>query len=87
MAHMKSMFAMVLDAGVTMGAPVRVGAAETKLELASTFVSTFIVSRLLKSKTADVWVDRRSNFTKSMAVMSMVGFPSGVLLVHGACMI
>lgn len=32
----------------------------------------------LKSKTADVWVERRANFTKSSAVMSMVGYILGL---------
>jgi hypothetical protein len=32
----------------------------------------------LKSKTSDVWVERRNNFTKSMAVMSMVGYILGL---------
>lgn len=32
----------------------------------------------LKSKTADAWVERRANFTKSMAVMSMVGYILGL---------
>jgi len=32
----------------------------------------------LKSKTSDVWVERRANFTKSMAVMSMVGYILGL---------
>lgn len=32
----------------------------------------------LKSKTADNWVFRRSNFTKSMALMSMVGYILGL---------
>lgn len=32
----------------------------------------------LKSKTADAWVERRHNFTKSMAVMSMVGYILGL---------
>jgi FKBP12-rapamycin complex-associated protein len=32
----------------------------------------------LRSKTADVWVDRRSNFTKSMAVTSIVGYILGL---------
>jgi len=31
-----------------------------------------------KSKTADVWVERRANFTKSMAVMSIVGYILGL---------
>jgi FKBP12-rapamycin complex-associated protein len=32
----------------------------------------------LKSKTSDVWVERRSNYTKSLAVMSMVGYILGL---------
>jgi len=32
----------------------------------------------LKSKTADAWVERRANFTKSMAVMSMAGYILGL---------
>lgn len=32
----------------------------------------------LKSKTSDVWVERRANFTKSMAVMSMAGYILGL---------
>lgn len=32
----------------------------------------------LRSKTADVWVERRASFTKSMAVMSMVGYILGL---------
>ena len=32
----------------------------------------------LKSKTSDVWVERRANFTKSLAVMSMVGYILGL---------
>ena len=32
----------------------------------------------LKSKTADAWVERRSNFTLSMAVMSVVGYILGL---------
>ena len=32
----------------------------------------------LKSKTADVWVERRASFTKSVAVMSMVGYILGL---------
>jgi len=32
----------------------------------------------LKSKTSDVWVERRNNFTKSMAVMSMAGYILGL---------
>eukprot|EP01038_Epipyxis_sp_PR26KG_P011143 gene11143-14952_t len=32
----------------------------------------------LRSKTSDVWVERRSNFTKSIAVMSMVGYILGL---------
>jgi FKBP12-rapamycin complex-associated protein len=32
----------------------------------------------LKSKTSDTWVERRTNFTKSMAIMSMVGYILGL---------
>jgi FKBP12-rapamycin complex-associated protein len=32
----------------------------------------------LKSKTSDVWIERRANFTKSLAVMSMVGYILGL---------
>jgi serine/threonine-protein kinase mTOR len=32
----------------------------------------------LKSKTSDVWVERRSNYTKSLAVMSIVGYILGL---------
>ena len=32
----------------------------------------------LKSQTADIWVERRKNFTKSMAVMSMAGYILGL---------
>jgi len=32
----------------------------------------------LKSKTADAWVERRDNFTRSMAVMSIVGYILGL---------
>jgi FKBP12-rapamycin complex-associated protein len=32
----------------------------------------------LKSKTADVWVERRANFTRSCAVMSMAGYILGL---------
>jgi hypothetical protein len=32
----------------------------------------------LKSKTSDVWTERRANFTKSLAVMSMVGYILGL---------
>lgn len=32
----------------------------------------------LKSTTSDVWVERRANFTKSMAVMSMAGYILGL---------
>lgn len=31
----------------------------------------------LKSRTADIWVERRANYTKSMAVMSMAGYILG----------
>ena len=32
----------------------------------------------LKSKTSDVWVERRANFTKTLAVMSVVGYILGL---------
>lgn len=32
----------------------------------------------LKSKSSDVWIERRANFTKSLAVMSMVGYILGL---------
>jgi FKBP12-rapamycin complex-associated protein len=32
----------------------------------------------LKSKTSDVWIERRANFTKSLAVMSMAGYILGL---------
>jgi FKBP12-rapamycin complex-associated protein len=32
----------------------------------------------LKSKSCDVWIERRANFTKSLAVMSMVGYILGL---------
>ncbi len=32
----------------------------------------------LKSKTSDIWIERRANFTKSLAVMSMVGYILGL---------
>ncbi|RYD91624.1 MAG: hypothetical protein EOP50_13985, partial [Sphingobacteriales bacterium] len=32
----------------------------------------------LKSKTSDVWIERRAHFTKSLAVMSMVGYVLGL---------
>ena len=32
---------------------------------------------LLKSPSSEVWFDRRTNFTRSLAVMSMVGYVLG----------
>ncbi len=32
----------------------------------------------LKSKNAEVWLDRRTNYTRSLAVMSMVGYVLGL---------
>jgi FKBP12-rapamycin complex-associated protein len=32
----------------------------------------------LKSKNAEVWLDRRTNYTRSLAVMSMVGYILGL---------
>ena len=39
---------------------------------------TTITTTGLKSKTSDIWVERRANFTKSMAVMSMAGYILGL---------
>ena len=33
---------------------------------------------LLKSPSSEVWFDRRTNFTRSLAVMSMVGYVLGL---------
>ncbi|XP_076934497.1 serine/threonine-protein kinase TOR-like [Bidens hawaiensis] len=32
----------------------------------------------LKSRTSEVWLDRRTNYTRSLAVMSMVGYLLGL---------
>ena len=36
---------------------------------------------LLKSPSSEVWFDRRTNFTRSLAVMSMVGYVLGKELI------
>lgn len=45
----------------------------------------------LKSRTSEVWLDRRTNYTRSLAVMSMVGYTKSLLyfpwyfIVFGCC--
>ena len=52
--------------------------------LENTFGDDLAKILLLKAPSSEVWFDRRTNFTRSLAVMSMVGYVLGLGDRHAA---